>query len=173
MSRAAWLADLIGEGDAKAAVSFLIISLVKIALVLVLMVLYAYVLLHSFAGSQNISIGVMDMFTAAKNPIILLTPYFLLSVFSGYYYKGTKRRFFFMMVSNTYLMCAILFFSHTFRYKVYDFPINTGYPMSISSISLELDISFIAIMMCAFPVCSMINAYLEYVRNKADAPASF
>jgi len=163
------LKEFIGEGDPRSAFISVVIGIAKIAAVVFFMVALAYILLYTFAGTQDISIRMIDILKSAKNPILLLIPYFILSGFCGYYYKGTKRRLYFMIVANMYLVLAILFFSHTFRYAIYDISADVGIELNIDAVYLGLDISLIAFIMCIIPLSSMLLAYLEYKENKSDA----
>lgn len=151
------------EGGKRGAVRYTVayaLRLVAMAALVLALVLYV---LYMFRSSYPDSLpGMGGLADTAVRYVLPFLPLLALAVPTGYYPSGTRSRLAWRLVLNAYLVVAVLVTTGGMRYVFDDFVADASTGSVLSGLTVSLDISVVSALMMLIPVCSVLDAVLEY-----------
>lgn len=117
-------------------------------------------------GSASIS----DLAKTSVKYLIPFIPTLALAFIVGTQPEGSRRRLLARIFLNVYLSLIILVLAAELEYSIKDTVISTDPPLSAETLSMSVRYDMISLLLMCIPVCSVIDAVLEYMQNHNGCP---
>lgn len=155
----------------RPAAKYALMYSLRIALFFTALVVFAAYLLSMVYSSIPDAEGT-DLGSVATGTVVYVlqfVPLIALAFVAGYHGEGTRGRLAWRLVLNAYLATVVLFLAGNPDYWLHNIVLDSDAGLAIDSLGLSVGTDMVsAIMLCA-PVCSALDAVLEYRQHRRDS----
>ena len=114
--------------------------------------------------------SIPDLANTAVRYLIPFIPTLALAFIVGTQPEGSNRRLLARIILNVYLSLIILVFAAELEYSIRNTVISIDPPLSAETLSMSVRYDTISLLLMCIPICSVIDAVLEYIQNRSEYP---
>ena len=156
--------------DIRGGARYASIYLVKLLAILLAIGVLALYLLYSVYSVFPDAVWDADGSALATEALVrfmmflpLLIPAFLVGCFE----PGTTHRLIMRILLNLGLMTVTLTITGDLSYEIHDILVDESSGITIGTMGMELDVTMLGLLLLTIPVCSVLDALMEY-RHASD-----
>lgn len=144
----------------------------RLAAFFLIIVVLAVMMLLRFGASlpDRSSVDTADLVMTALGYTLPFMPILILAFIAGYVSDDARRRLATRIILNIYLSLVILVLIDEIGYSLRDVILSSNPPISAEYLSMEVRYGRISLLLMCIPVCSVIDAVLEYLQNRDRDP---
>lgn len=114
------------------------------------------------------SASLADLATVAVRYIVPFIPTLALAFIVGTQPEGTRGRLATRIALNIYVSLIILVYASEVSYSIRDAMVSSDPPLSAEYMSMGVRYGPISMLLMCIPICSAIDAALEYIQHRSD-----
>lgn len=138
--------------------------ILTISLIFASIILAVYILSFILFGKEVVTpLSLVLTVLPLTIPFCLLT---IIAFLSGYCPEGTKDRLYIRFMMDMFKIFCIFYVSHSVKYLISMIELDPTYGSYLRDVSIQLDVTIVAIILTVLPLLSMVDNILEYRQNK-------
>lgn len=127
-------------------------------------ILMVYILSIITFGKEVVSLlSLVITVLPSMVPFCLLT---IIAFLAGYCPEGTRDRLYIRFMMDIFKIFCIFYVSHSVKHLISVIELDSTYGSYLRDVSIQLDVTVVAILLTALPLLSMVDNILEYRQNK-------
>ncbi len=152
------------EGNVGTGLRYAALYAIRTVILVVVVVALAWLLLDMFLrtlpGSVPVDTG--DILVSAIGYIPVILPMIPMAFVAGYFAPGTKSKLVMRVIMNLFLVAVTLFLTSDLAFSMQNLVLRSGPDVVAETIGLTMDASVAGYLLLLIPICSMIDAVIEY-----------
>ncbi len=152
------------DGNVGMGLKYAALYAIRIVILMVVVVALAWLLLDMFLrtlpGSVPADTG--DILVSAIGYIPVILPVIPMAFVAGYFAPGTTSKLAMRVIMNLFLVAVTLFLTSDLAFSMQNLVLSSGPDVVAETIGLTMDASVAGYLLLLIPICSMIDAVIEY-----------
>ena len=152
------------DGNVGMGLKYAALYAIRIVILMVVVVALAWLLLDMFLrtlpGSVPADTG--DILVSAIGYIPVIIPVIPMAFVAGFFTPGTTSKLAMRVIMNLFLVAVTLFLTSDLAFSMQNLVLSSGPDVVAETIGLTMDASVAGYLLLLIPICSMIDAVIEY-----------